>query len=140
VGSIILLTLLIRWAHTKARISALTNPHLKKRNLTALILLSSIVATLLILNSCAVGWYVLPDHPVIQIVFISASGILIGLASLLQAVAGIQEIAMGLSAYVSGVSAVDGAQIALVLRFTSIISSGLILSMHLLLSGLRKSR
>lgn len=140
VGSVILLALLIRWAHTKAKISALINPLLKKRNLTTLVLLSSMVATLLILNSCAVGWHMLPVHPVIQVVFISASGILIGLASLLQAVAGIQEIAMGLSAYASGISAVDGAQLALVLRFTSIISSGLILSVHLLIPGPRKPR
>lgn len=134
-GSGILLMLLIRWALTKTRISALIYPHLRWPGVMALATLSSILATLFILNSCVVGWYMLPERTVTQVIFISASGILMGIASLLQAVAGVQEIAMGLSAFMSGINPIDGVQIALVMRFTSIISSGIILGLSYLAPG-----
>ncbi|MHB8623808.1 MAG: hypothetical protein ACYC9J_10710 [Sulfuricaulis sp.] len=115
--------------------SSLLRLFLKRQIAVTVAVLSFSIASLFILNSSIVGRSLFPEHSLIQVVFISATGIFAGLASLLQSVAGIQELTMGLSAFVSGIKPIDGVQIALVMRIASMVSSGLILSLFYLTPG-----
>lgn len=131
--SIVALFPLGRWAQRNKVFSNLITPFLKKPDAITVAVLSFTIASLFILNSTVVGLFLFPEYSFFHVLFVSASGILLGLASLLQSVAGIQEITMGLTALASGINPLDGVQIALVMRFTSIISSGVIVSLlHLL--------
>ena len=133
--SIVALFPLGRWAQRNKVFSNLITPFLKKPDAITVAVLSFTIASLFILNSTVVGLFLFPEHSSFHVLFVSASGILLGLASLLQSVAGIQEITMGLSAFVSGINPIDGVQIDLVMRFTSIISSGIILGLSYLAPG-----
>ena len=117
----------IHWGRHNNAFSRNIGPFLKKPLAVTVASISFSIASLFILNSTLVGLFLFPEHSFFHVLFISASGILLGLGSLLQSVGGIQEIAMGFSAYASGINPIDGVQIALVMRFTSIISSGIIL-------------
>lgn len=123
------------WGKRSKVMSSLLNPFLRWQSFIFVAALSFALASLFILNSCAVGYFLFPEHPLIHIIFLSATGIFIGLASLLQSIAGIQEITMGLSAYLSGIDSIDGVQIALVMRFTAISASISILGLSYLIPG-----
>lgn len=132
-GGIAVIPLIARfWARRSRSFSELIGPFLKKPTSVMVACISFATASLFTLNSAVVGLFLFPEHSFFHIWFISASGILLGLGSLLQSVGGIQEIAMGIAAYASGIQTIDGVQIALVMRFTSIISSGLILGVSYL--------
>ncbi|MHB8743636.1 MAG: hypothetical protein ACYC9L_10980 [Sulfuricaulis sp.] len=123
------------WSKQNRVFSSLLRLFLKRQIAVTVAVLSFSIASLFILNSSIVGRSLFPEHSLIQVVFISATGIFAGLASLLQSVAGIQELTMGLSAFASGINPIDGVQIALVMRIASMISSGLILSLFYLTPG-----
>lgn len=101
--------------------------------------ISFLAATSLVLNSCIVGILMLPAYDVSELIFISASGVLVGILSLLQSVAGIQEIAMAAAAQLTRGQPADGAQIALTVRATAVIASILIMTLQYLLLARRKS-
>lgn len=127
------------WAKRSRSLSELIGPFLKKPTSVTVALISFVTASLFTLNSAVVGLFLFPEHSFFHLLFISASGILLGLGSLLQSVGGIQEIAMGFSAYASGIKTIDGVQIALVMRFTSIISSGVVLGLSYLVPEHRRA-
>lgn len=131
-GGIIVIFLAGRWGLGNKAISNLLRPFLRKRYAATVIGLGISLASLFIINSCVVGNLLFPEHSLIHIVFLSATGIFIGLVSLLQSIAGIQEITMGLTALASGIDPIDGVQIALVMRMASIISSGVFLGLFYL--------
>jgi hypothetical protein len=135
---IITMIVLGGWAQKSKAISSLVNPFLRWPSFVTVTVLSFSLASLFILNSSAVGHALFPEHPLILVIFLSATGIFISLVSLLQSIAGIQEVTMGLSAFLSGIDPIDGVQIALVMRFASIIGSGMILGLSALIPG--KSR
>jgi hypothetical protein len=122
----------LRWAGTRPRLGSLTKPLMAGKFVGRLVGLSFAMATTFVTNSCVVGAILLPDISPGRLVFISASGILLGLASLLQTVGGIQEVALSLTAYGSGIRAVDGAQIAFLMRLGAIISSSALLAVQFL--------
>lgn len=123
------------WGGRSKVISSLLDPFLRWQSFVFVAVLSFALASLFILNSGAVGYFLFPELPLIHIIFLSATGIFIGLVSLLQSIAGIQEITMGLSAFLSGIDSIDGVQIALVMRFTAIIASVMILGLSYLIPG-----
>jgi len=131
--SIISIIALGCWGQRSKVITNLLNPFLGWKFFLVVVALSFSLASLFILNSVTVGYFLFPEHSFIHITFLSATGIFISLVSFLQSIAGIQELAMGLSAFFSGIESIDGVQIALVMRFTAIISSGLILGLSYLL-------
>lgn len=131
--SIISIIALGCWGQRSKVITNLLNPFLGWKFFLIVAALSFSLASLFILNSVTVGYFLFPEHSFIHITFLSATGIFISLVSFLQSIAGIQELAMGLSAFFSGIESIDGVQIALVMRFTAIISSGLILGLSYLL-------
>lgn len=133
--SIVAFIALGRWGQRNKVISSLLNPFLRWRSFIIVAALSLTLATVFILNSGTVGHFLFPERSLIHIIFLSATGIFIGLVSLLQSIAGIQEITMGLSAFISGIDPIDGVQIALVMRIASIISSGIFLSLFYLMPG-----
>jgi len=135
VVSIIAVIALGIWAPRSKVIYGLFGPFLRRRSFLIVAALSLSLASLFILNSSIVGHYLFPEHALILVIFLSAAGIFIGLASFLQSIAGIQEMTMGLSAFVSGIDPIDGVQIALVMRIASIISSGVVLSLFYLMPG-----
>ena len=138
IGSVAALFPVARWARHNNALSRIICPFLKKPIAVTVASISFSIASLFILNSTLVGLFLFPEHSFFHVLFISASGILLGLGSLLQSVGGIQEIAMGFSAYASGINPIDGVQIALVMRFTSIISSGIILGLSYLIPALSR--
>jgi len=131
--SIISIIALGCWGQRSKVITNFLNPFLGWKFFLIVAALSFSLASLFILNSVTVGYFLFPEHSFIHITFLSATGIFISLVSFLQSIAGIQELAMGLSAFFSGIESIDGVQIALVMRFTAIISSGLILGLSYLL-------
>lgn len=133
--SIVAIIALGFWGKRSKAISSLLNPFLRWRAFVIVAMLGFALASLFILNSAVVGYFLFPEHSLIHIVFLSATGIFIGLISMLQSIAGIQEITMGLSAYLSGIDSIDGVQIALVMRFTAISASILILGLTYLIPG-----
>lgn len=132
---IIVLIISANWAQKSTFTSNLINPFLRWPTLAVVTALGFSLASLFIINPSVVAHGLFPEHPLIHVVFLSAAGIFISLVSLLQSVAGIQEVTMGFSAFLSGIEAIDGVQIALVIRFTAIIASGMILCISYLLSG-----
>lgn len=109
------------------RLSALVAPLIKADRLARCAMLSFLVAGSFVLNSCATGALLLPEASLNDLLFISSAGTLLGLLSFLQGVAGIQELAMALAALTVGMSAPEGAQVALTLRATAIAASALVL-------------
>lgn len=105
------------------RLSALLAPFVEPGHLGRCAALSALLAGSLVVNSCVTGALLLPEAAFNELLFISSAGILLGLLSLLQGVAGIQELTMALMAIAVGVSAAEGAQIALTLRATAIVAS-----------------
>jgi hypothetical protein len=132
---IITMIVLGGWAQKSKAISSLVNPFLRWPSFVTVTVLSFSLASLFILNASTVGHILFPEHPLIHVIFLSAIGIFISLVSLLQSIAGIQEVTMGLSAFLSGIDPIDGVQIALVMRFTSMIGSGMILGLSALIPG-----
>ena len=112
------------------RLSALATPYLKVERVIQVAGLSFLVATSFVLNFCAVGMLLLPDPTIPELVFVCASGTLLGLVTLLQSIAGTNELAMALMAHAVGIKAADGAQIALTLRATALATSAIILGLH----------
>jgi hypothetical protein len=109
------------------RLSALAARFADPRHLARCAALSFLVAGSFVLNSCATGLLLLPAASLNDLLFISSAGILLGLLTLLQGVAGIQELAMALASLAVGVTATDGAQIALTLRASALAGAGLVL-------------
>lgn len=118
----------LHWLRAKAQVPALIRPFLLTQHVATVGALSFFLAAMFVLNSSIVGQFIEPENTFIQIVFFSSSGILLGLGSFLHAVGGVQEVSMGFFAYLSGANPIDGVQLALVLRVTSMISSGVILA------------
>lgn len=118
----------VRWAAARPKTAALTKPLITSASVGEIAGLTFVLAATFVANSSIVGTILLPDVALTCLIFISAAGILLGLSSLLQPVAGIQELALGLAAFSSGIPAVAGAQIALVMRFGAIVSSSLMLA------------
>lgn len=125
------LLLPLLWRHFRKRQSIVTliEPFLRKRNLQRLVATSAMTATGFVSSYWLVTTLLLPEIPRLTILFIASAGTLTSLATLLQSVGGIQELSVGLSAYVSGVRLIDGLQVALVLRVASLLSSGLFLAL-----------
>lgn len=98
------------------------------RVLRAVLALGALTAGTFVLNSCLVGWLLGTGGSLAEIVFLSSTGIVIGLASLLQSIAGVHEFALAFTAYVAGVQPIDGVQIALTLRATAIGAALLLLA------------
>ena len=133
--SIISIIALGCWGQRSKVITNLLNPFLGWKFFLVVAALSFSLASLFILNSVTVGYFLFPEHSFIHITFLSATGIFISLVSFLQSIAGIQELTMGFSAFFSGIESIDGVQIALVMRFTAIISSGMLLGLSYLFPG-----
>lgn len=127
------------WAEKSKVFSSLVSPFLKWRSFLIMSALGISLASLFILNSSIVGHALFPEHTPAHVIFLSAAGIFISLASLLQSIAGMQEVAMGLSAFLAGIDPIDGVQIALVMRFATIIASGTILGLSHLIPGTTRS-
>lgn len=130
---LIMLALLlpILWRHLRRRQSIVTlvEPFLRKGNLQRLVATSALTATGFVCSYWLVAALLLPEIPTLTILFVASAGTLTSLATLLQSVGGIQELSVGLSAYLSGVRLIDGLQVALVLRVASLLSSGLFLAL-----------
>ena len=126
---LLLLPFLWRRLRNRRSIGRLVEPFLRKRNLQRLIAISAITATGFVCSYWLVATFLFPEIPALIILFVASAGTLASLATLLQSVGGIQELSVGLSAYVSGVRLIDGLQIALVLRIASLLSSGLFLAL-----------
>jgi hypothetical protein len=109
------------------RLSALVAPFAEPRHVARCAALSFVVATSFVLNACATGFFLLPQASLNDLVFLSSAGILLGLLSFLQGVAGVQELSMALMAFTIGVDAAGGAQIALTLRATAMVAAALVL-------------
>ena len=88
--------------------------------LRAVLVLGAATAAAFVLNSCVVGWLLGSGQSLAELVFLSSAGIVIGLVTLLQAIAGVHEFALAFTAYVAGARPIDGVQIALTLRATAI--------------------
>jgi len=133
IPSILLLTTVIliwlsgRWASKQNSTMTLIQPLLSTGNLRQIVLISFFMATLFLANYLIISVFLFPATPLISMVFITSTGMLAGLGSLLQSVGGIQEFSMGVASHVSGGSLVNGMQLALVMRVTSLISSGITL-------------
>lgn len=126
----IALLLLLRTALRKRNgAMRLVEPFLKNNCFQRLLAISFLMTTIFLLNYWVIGRFLFPEIPLMQMIFIASIGILTGLGSLLQSVGGIQEISMGVAAHVSGANLIDGAQLALLLRVTSLISSSLLLAL-----------
>ena len=125
------LLLPILWRHLRTRqsIFRLVGPFLQKRNLQRVLATSAMTATGFVFSYWLVAALLLPEIPTPTILFVASAGTLTSLATLLQSVGGIQELSVGLSAYLSGVRLIDGLQVALVLRVASLLSSGLFLAL-----------
>ena len=130
---LIMLALLlpILWRHLRRRQSIVTlvEPFLRKGNLQRLVATSALTATGFVCSYWLVAALLLPEIPTLTILFVASAGTLTSLATLLQSVGGIQELSVGLSAYLSGVRVIDGLQVALVLRVASLLSSGIFLAL-----------
>jgi len=133
IAGIFFMLLLWRVLSKKNIAIRLVKPFLKAQHLQRLLVISFSMATAFLLNYWIISRFLFPDIPSMQIVFVASVGILTGLGSLLQSVGGIQEISMGIAAFVSGANLIDGAQLALFLRITSLISSGLLLALFYIL-------
>ncbi len=128
VSAVIALFVTLRWLHGKAQVPTLVKPFLLIQHVTTVGVLSFSLAAMFVLNSSMVGRFIQPENSLIQIIFFSSSGILLGLGSFLHAVGGVQELSMGFFAFLAGAKTIDGVQLALVLRIASMISSGIILA------------
>jgi hypothetical protein len=132
-----LVIVLVRVAR-QPRFAATLRPLTQPESLAAIGGLSLAIAALFILNSCVVGLALLPGHDIAALAFLSASGTLVGLATLIQSIGGVLEIAMALMARTIGANPVEGAQIALVLRGTGVASSLVILALRFASQSVRK--
>lgn len=108
-------------------------PMLASGSFDRLFLACLLMAAAYLLNYLIIGHFLFPEIPVMQMIFMACFGILAGMVSLLQSVGGISEISMGIASYLSGARLIDGAQMALFMRFTSLISSGVFLALFYLL-------
>lgn len=132
-GSIMLLVAFYMWSKRKKVWGGLHRPMFAKSNVTMMLMLGFAIAACFILNYWIVAMFLVPSLPTATLVFLSSIGILTSLGSLLQTVGGIQELSMGFAAYISGFNIIDGVELALVMRATSILSSGVILiTLHFL--------
>lgn len=121
------------WLSAKKIMPQTASPLLRHPYFVQLLLVSFSLTTMFIFNYWIIGYFLVPDIPPMQMIFIASVGILTGLGSLLQSVGGIQEISMGIATAISGSNLIDGAQLALTMRITSLISSAIILSLLYLL-------
>ena len=126
---ILLLPILWRRLRKHQSIGKLVEPFLRKKNLQRLIVISAITATGFVCSYWLVATFLFPEIPTLTILFVASAGTLTSLATLLQSVGGIQELSVGLAAYVSDVRLIDGLQVALVLRVASLLSSGLFIAL-----------
>jgi hypothetical protein len=132
-GAVIVTAAGAAWLARHPRAATLVSPFTQPGHLARCAALSALVATSFVANSCATGALLLPGAAPGQLVFIASAGILLGLLSFLQGVAGIQELTMALMALVVGIDAAEGAQIALTLRATAIAGALLVLLAQLVL-------
>lgn len=134
IASLLLIPLCWPWLKKKA-IARLILPLLANGHLARLFAASLLMVLAFVFNYWIIGYFLFPKVSDMQMIFIACLGILAGLGSLLQSVGGVQEISMGLATYLAGARLIDGAQLALVMRFTSLISSGSFLAFFYLLSA-----
>ena len=125
--SVLTLWFFARYARHKQTLQSILNPLLCQTSLMRIMVISFATATFFIVNYLVIGYFIFPTLSLPNKIFISSMGILMGLGSLIQTVGGIQEISMAFSATLTGAGAIDGVQLALIMRITSVISSGLIL-------------
>lgn len=121
------------WLSAKKIMAQSTGPLLRHPYLAQMLVVSFSLTSMFILNYWIIGYFLVPDVPPMQMIFIASVGILAGLGSLLQSVGGISEISMGIATAISGLNLIDGAQLALTMRIASLISSAIILSLLYLL-------
>lgn len=134
VVSILLISLGWSWLRKKTYARFLL-PLLAQGHFERLFLACLLMATAFLINYLIIGHFLFPEIPVMQMIFIACFGTLAGMISLLQSFAGISEISMGLATYLSGAKLIDGVQLALFMRFTSLVSSGFFLAFFYLLTG-----
>lgn len=114
------------------RFAPLITPLLTKRSLLLIHVNGLAVATVFLSNYWVLGRLLAPEIDVPSLLFTASVGILISLGSLLQSVGGIHELAMGLSSTLSGLEAVTGIELALVMRLTAIIAAATMLALLML--------
>lgn len=124
---IFFIPLFILWLQRNARVKPLLAPYWHGRTLLKILILSFSTASLFLFNYWVISRFLFPTIPLLELIFMSAVGILVGLGSVLQSVGGVQELSMGMAAYISGAEILDGVQLALVMRITSIIAPAIIL-------------
>lgn len=123
------------WSRTHNALPSLLKPLFAEAHMAKLALFSLLLAMLFVINYMVVGLFVLPERSVPAVAFISASAMLLSIASFLQSVGGIQEIVMGFTAFLTGAQIIEGVQLALIIRLAAIISSGLTLAWFFITPG-----
>lgn len=125
-----LLTLLVahrlvaRWkqAHQTLR------PWLTTRKLWTTLTISGAVSVMFILNYVIIGQFLLPQSELARLVLLASVGIIVSMGSILQTVGGVHELSLGAAALASGLPALDGVTLALVMRLTALLSAATILA------------
>ncbi len=120
---------LLRFAIARIPAARHLLPLLTGPQLPRFVAVSVIVSLAYLFHLVVIALFLLPQPTLTHAVMIAAFGILFGQSSLLQSLGGIQEFMMGLSAHISGLSAGDGIEIALVARASSIVSSALLVAL-----------
>jgi hypothetical protein len=101
----------------------------------SLVSTNAAISVLLVLNGWVLGRSLYPDVGSARLILATATGLFAGLASLLQSVGGVHELAMGASAQVSGFPAIDGLRLGLVMRASSVLGAGAALLLLQLSTG-----
>lgn len=107
----------------------IASPLLTPRVARQLGVFSLITGTLFIVNYLVICMFLLPEFNLVTGIFVASVGILVGLGTLMQSTGGIQELSIGLTTLLTGGGILDGVQLALTMRMTSILSSALILAL-----------
>jgi hypothetical protein len=114
------------------KLGPLVKPLLEPAKLWRAALLSLAITATFVLNYTVVCLLLFPEIALPIAIFIASIGTIISMGSVLQTVGGITELSMGLSALLSGLQAVTGATLALVLRLTAILAAGIVVGALLL--------
>jgi hypothetical protein len=130
--ALIVLVAVTMYLRTRRRFAALIEPFLRPANLLRAALVSAAITTTFVMNYTVVARFLFPELPTATVVFVASIGTIISMGSVLQTVGGITELSMGLSSLLSGLRAVTGATLALVLRLTAILAAGIVFGALLL--------
>ncbi len=107
---------------------SLIAPFLSPRIAAGVSGLGAATSILFVANYWVIARTLVPQIGTADILFISSAGILVGLGSLLQSVGGVQELSLAMLASSTGHVAVDGVQLALVMRLSAILASAALIA------------